>query len=77
MMSLENCEGLMKTYQEKQHQRTVILSVSLLYLAILSIWQNGWGGSVYVLGIAFFASLVATLIFVHNSTRELKEAARQ
>lgn len=76
-MSLGKYEGHMKTYQEKQHRRIIILSVSLLYLAILSLWQNGTGGSIYVLWVAFFAGLVAALIFVHNSTRELKEVTRQ
>ncbi len=70
-------EGRMKSYQLKQHRRLIILSVALLYLAILSLWQNGSGGSIYVLWVAFFAGLVAALIFVHNSNRELKEATRQ
>jgi len=76
----------MEDMLRKQHQRIVILSIALLYLAILSVWQNsvniapteqlsltGFSSSIYTLWVAFFAGLVAALIFVHNSRRELKD----
>ena len=78
----------MEDILRKQHQRIVILSMALLYLAILSIWQTNvtvapseqwtlasFSSSIYTLWIAFFAGLVAALIFVHNSNREMKDHA--
>lgn len=75
----------MEDLLRKQHQRIVILSMALLYLGILSIWQTNvtvdpselwtlasFSSSIYTLWIAFFAGLVAALIFVHKSNREMK-----
>ena len=76
----------MEDILRKQHQRIVILSMALLYLGILSIWQTNvttapdelwtlasFSKSIYTLWIAFFAGMVAALIFVHKSNRELKD----
>ncbi len=76
----------MEDILRKQHQRIVILSMALLYLGILSIWQTNvtaapdelwtlasFSKSIYTLWIAFFAGMVAALIFVHKSNREMKD----
>jgi uncharacterized membrane protein len=78
----------MEDILRKQHQRIVILSMALLYLGILSVWQTNvtaspdelwtlasFSKSIYTLWIAFFAGMVAALIFVHKSNRELKDHA--
>ena len=80
----------MEDILRKQHQRIVILSMALLYLAILSVLQTSvtlapteqlslasFSNSIYTLWIAFFAGLVAALIFVHNSKREMKDYSPQ
>ena len=79
----------MKSHDDKQHRRIVILTIALFCLSLVLLWQQSpilfsWqkdlqfapGTTLFTLSVAVFVSMVAAVLFTRNSSRELKASAK-
>jgi len=67
----------MNTQENENLQRAGVLVVLLVSVIKIAVLPSGIEGSVYLLSVAAFSGVMAALVFIGNSAKQIKSIAEQ